>query len=92
MPNTKNKKKKSEELCCASCGLKPRADGQDPCIPNLPGVIGACCGHGQRWGYIEFENGTSIFGDFQEILHETGGVGFAPNDGSWVPCKKRGSK
>jgi hypothetical protein len=80
---------KTEEECCASCGLKRRPDGQDPCIPNLPGVRGACCGHGQGWGYIEFENGTSIFGDFQEIFHDPKGrVGFAPNEGSWVKCKK----
>jgi hypothetical protein len=28
---------------------------------------GRLCGHGQGWGYIWFESGTTFFGDFDEI-------------------------
>lgn len=45
---------------CPMCGLRKTKDGHDPCIPNLPGVKFACCGHGIRSGYIYFENGCII--------------------------------
>lgn len=51
---------------CPRCGL-PRTDKlQDPCIADLPGVVHACCGHGQHPGYIVFENGVTIRGDFEQ--------------------------
>ena len=31
---------------CPACGKVPTAEGHDACIANLPGVTGACCGHG----------------------------------------------
>jgi len=34
----------------------------DPCMGMLPGVVGACCGHGFNQGYIGFEDGTFIYG------------------------------
>jgi hypothetical protein len=48
---------------CLTCGLpymEFREGWIDPCIGKLPGVIFACCGHGQETGYIAFENGTVI--------------------------------
>jgi hypothetical protein len=48
---------------CPVCKQARAADGHDPCIPNLPGVMYACCGHGgnsQCEGYIYFENGIRI--------------------------------
>ncbi|MFW6242880.1 MAG: hypothetical protein ACOC2W_01865 [bacterium] len=36
----------------------------DACFPNLPGVSNACCGHGKRKGYIQFENGVIVRGYF----------------------------
>jgi hypothetical protein len=36
---------------CAKCGLPPTAEGHDPCIANLHGVIAACCGHGVQNAY-----------------------------------------
>lgn len=45
---------------CPKCGGTPTPEGHDPCIANLPGVMAACCGHGIRYGYIYFENGTIL--------------------------------
>ena len=54
-----------ENLPCAHCGQKP-VDMQDACIAHLPGVKFACCGHGGKSkGYIYFENGVIIRGNFR---------------------------
>lgn len=37
---------------CPKCGELERDDGQDPCIADLPGITGACCGHGTEEPYI----------------------------------------
>jgi hypothetical protein len=50
----------TDKLVSAKCGKKALPNGNYPCIPNLPEVRGACCGHGQGWGYLWFENGTLI--------------------------------
>jgi hypothetical protein len=51
-------------VACPACrrvyepGVEP-----DPCLGQLPGVRGACCGHGDPAGaYIGFESGTVIRG------------------------------
>ena len=52
-----------EGWICPVCKQARKADGYDPCIPALPGVMFACCGHGgkvQNDGYIYFENGVCI--------------------------------
>ncbi|MFA7287277.1 MAG: hypothetical protein WC055_00195 [Melioribacteraceae bacterium] len=50
---------------CPKCGDKETIEGHDPCIRNLPGVRYACCGHGFEEGYILFENGIIIRGNFK---------------------------
>lgn len=45
---------------CPQCGLARGADRTDPCMGMLPGVLFACCGHGNGHGYIYFENGRCI--------------------------------
>ena len=48
---------------CGKCGESFTEDGHDPCIANLPGVMNACCGHGDdSEAYIQFECGESING------------------------------
>lgn len=32
---------------CGHCGLPNTPEGHDGCLGTLPGVWGACCGHGQ---------------------------------------------
>ena len=53
---------------CASCGLEPREDENDPCIVGLPGVRAACCGHGVEHGYVLFKDGRTIRGWFDHVL------------------------
>lgn len=48
------------ERPCKKCNRLPTKDGHDPCIPNLPGVEFACCGHGETEGYIKFNDGQVI--------------------------------
>lgn len=42
----------------------------DPCIGILPGVNGACCGHGVTDGYISFENGICFYFDKNVKIRE----------------------
>jgi len=58
---------------CPKCGLLPTVDGEDPCIAKLPGVTAACCGHGVMKGYVAFDSGIVIRGEFDHIKEETGG-------------------
>lgn len=49
---------------CAKCGKPPSENGHDSCISNLGRVTNACCGHGGK-GYLQFEDGTLIIGEFE---------------------------
>ena len=52
-----------QDIVCAKCKLPRTKDGHDPCIPDLPGVAFACCGHGNpNSAYIAFANGQTIRG------------------------------
>lgn len=47
-------------VTCAKCGasFEPGAE-PDPCLGTLPGVVEACCGHGQlHKAYVMFEDGV----------------------------------
>ena len=50
---------------CARCGHYPNENGDDFCIQRLGAVMNACCGHGNREGYIQFDNGITIRGYFR---------------------------
>lgn len=54
---------------CPKCGVPPTAKGHDACIADLPGVRFACCGHGVREGYVAFENGCRLGGEFEVSYH-----------------------
>jgi hypothetical protein len=48
---------------CTVCGADVGADRPDACLGTLPGVIEACCGHGEpRKAYITFDTGLIIRG------------------------------
>lgn len=48
---------------CGHCGADNCDDECDPCLGNLPGVMNACCGHGDRdSSYIQFVNGVIVSG------------------------------
>jgi len=54
---------------CPKCSEYPTEDDHDPCISRLPGVAYACCGHGVERGYVKFETGLILRGNF-EFTHE----------------------
>ena len=48
---------------CGHCGADNCDDECDPCLGNLPGVMNACCGHGDRdSSYIQFSSGVIVRG------------------------------
>lgn len=49
---------------CVRCG-RDNINGDDACLGHLPSVKFACCGHGVNDGYIWFENGVHISGQFR---------------------------
>ncbi len=52
---------------CKVCKKPSTKDEHDPCIPNLPGVKNACCGHGDLEGYVMFDSGKVIRGTFDHV-------------------------
>lgn len=58
---------------CGRCGEKSTPDGHDACISGLPGVMNACCGHGDPGDvYVQFDDGQHIQGqeaiEFFEVM------------------------
>ncbi|MGH1591146.1 hypothetical protein ACRBEV_25685 [Methylobacterium phyllosphaerae] len=54
---------------CAACRMPVVVGEPDPCIGTLPGVLGACCGHGGvESSYVCFENGFFLHG-FNRITY-----------------------
>lgn len=48
---------------CGHCGIYNTPEGHDACLGELPGVMNACCGHGNiEESYIQFENGVIVRG------------------------------
>lgn len=46
---------------CSACGQAyNRFTESDPCLGSLPGVLFACCGHGEEPGYMLFSNGVRL--------------------------------
>jgi len=48
---------------CGECKLLNREDGHDACLGELPGIMNACCGHGDpEEAYIQYPNGSDMRG------------------------------
>jgi len=48
---------------CAKCKKEPTKEGHDGCLGTLPGVMNACCGHGQaNQAYVQFWDRICIRG------------------------------
>jgi len=50
---------------CGHCGKHDTPEGHDACLGTLPGVINACCGHGNMENgdpYVRFDDGTEFRG------------------------------
>lgn len=51
------------ERPCGHCGRHDTAEGHDGCLGTLPGVMNACCGHGQLGeAYIQYPGGDCVRG------------------------------
>jgi len=54
---------------CGNCGLHFTEEGHDGCLGTLPGVMNACCGHGNiNEAYIQYWDGLRI--DKEEAIAE----------------------
>lgn len=46
-----------EKPICGHCGLKRTPEGYDGCLGTIPGVMNACCGHGdENIAYVQFNH------------------------------------
>lgn len=46
---------------CGHCGLFNTDEGHDGCLGTLPGVMNACCGHGEvNEAYVQFNDNTIL--------------------------------
>lgn len=63
-PGAQERRDGAKDLACTRCGNLPTKKGHDWCLRNMPGVLHACCGHGEQDGYIMFQNGVTIKGPF----------------------------
>ncbi len=49
---------------CGCCGLQGTPEGHDACLGTLPGVINACCGHGDPGAaYVQFLEAPILRGE-----------------------------
>ena len=49
---------------CGRCNNPETAEGHDACLGTLPGVMNACCGHGDdKSAYVQFPDSTCIRGE-----------------------------
>lgn len=45
---------------CGHCSRPNTLEGHDGCLGTLPGLMNACCGHGEtRRAYAQFEDGST---------------------------------
>lgn len=48
---------------CGFCGLSNTKEGHDGCLDTLPGLMNACCGHGElNEAFVQFWDGKIIKG------------------------------
>lgn len=53
-----------ERRSCGHCGRGRTPTGHDGCLGTLPGVMNACCGHGERRkAYVQFRDGNRFNGE-----------------------------
>jgi len=46
---------------CGHCRLPNQPDGHDACLGNIPGVMNACCGHGDPdMAYCQLSDGRLV--------------------------------
>lgn len=56
--DTQQPVKRGGERGCGFCGLADTPEGHDGCLGTLPGVMNACCGHGNQCSaYTQYTDG-----------------------------------
>ena len=56
-------------ISCGFCGQPKTKEGHDACLGTLPGLMNACCGHGNiKAAYIQFSDGYIIDGQCADII------------------------
>ena len=57
---------------CGRCGEERTLKGHDACLGALPGVMNACCGHGEvSEAYVQMPNGETVQGqDALDLIDE----------------------
>lgn len=57
---------------CGHCGEMNTPEGHDACLGTLPGIMNACCGHGDvRETYLQYWNGNLVRGSAAiELINE----------------------
>ena len=60
------------ERPCGRCGKLRTAEGHDACLGTLPGIINACCGHGDPdAAYLQLQDGSIVVGEkMVEVMNE----------------------
>ena len=54
---------------CVKCGELPTPEGHDACLGELPGLMNACCGHGNVGSaYVQFLDHNVIDGESAMII------------------------
>lgn len=49
---------------CGKCGKHETKEGHDACLRTLPGLMNACCGHGDNnEAYVQYWDGRTIHGN-----------------------------
>ncbi len=50
-------------ISCGFCGRPKTKEGYDACLGTIPGIMNACCGHGNNEeAYIQFSNDFCVNG------------------------------
>jgi hypothetical protein len=69
--NGKTVRKTWEERPCGHCLKETAKSGHDTCLGAIPGVINACCGHGNaNEAYVQLAYGVAVYGESAKILCE----------------------
>ena len=54
---------------CGNCNEQNTIEDHDACLGTLPGLMNACCGHGEvNEVYIQLLDGVSIYGEDATLI------------------------
>ena len=61
--------KLNADIHCGHCGKSNTQDGHDGCLGTLPGLMNACCGHGENAkAYAQFLDGIVVGGNSARVI------------------------